>query len=84
MSMSYIRRTYGVPCKRGARVQCIRKWGHPTGVVVSAKGAYIRIRFDGDRATFRVKFHPTDVKWLADDDTTRIERRRDIETVRGE
>lgn len=44
MTAEYIRRTYGVPAKRGVRV---RVDGH-AGVVTSC-GHYIRVRFDGER-----------------------------------
>lgn len=54
MSMEYIRRYYGVPARRGARV----KASGEAGTIVASKGCYLRIRFDG-RPYGRVNFHPT-------------------------
>lgn len=51
MSMAYIRKAYGVPAKRGARVKFT---GNPDrsrqlGAVVGARGHYLRVRMDGER-----------------------------------
>lgn len=51
--MTYIRRTYSVPAKRGARV---RFCGLP-GAVVGSNGGYLRVRLDG--STRSIKCHPT-------------------------
>lgn len=56
MSMDYIRRTYKVPAKRGARVRV--NWGHPAeGVITGAAGARLRIRLDGEKRSRTA--HPT-------------------------
>jgi len=61
MSMAYIRKTYGVPARRGMRVTyqpdtAGRAPWH--GVITSAQGAYLRIRRDGDTRTYPAPFHP--------------------------
>ena len=53
MSAAYVRRYYGVTFKRGDRVTVD---GRP-GVIVSFPGAYLGVRFDGERFTSRA--HPT-------------------------
>ena len=61
MTMKYIRDTYGVPAYRGARVRyCRGKLGMDPriGTIMSADGAYLRIRFDGDLRTYPAPFHP--------------------------
>jgi hypothetical protein len=61
VSMDYIRRTYGVPARRGARVQYDGVTvGQPPllGTITSATNSgHIRVRFDGERRTH--KLHPT-------------------------
>lgn len=61
MSMEYIRRTYNVPAKRGARVQYDGVTvGHPPllGTITSATNSgHLRVRFDGEHRT--LKLHPT-------------------------
>lgn len=57
MSLPYIRDTYRVPARRGAR---IRYTGEPKpheGVIVGAQDAWIRVRFDG--AKHIDSLHPT-------------------------
>jgi hypothetical protein len=67
MSMDYIRRSYGVPAKRGARVTW---WDCMTdrqvqGTIVGARGHYLRIRFDDEartrtlHPTWRIGYHET-------------------------
>ena len=56
----YINRTYAVSLGRGSRVEYTgdKKSGPRQGVVTSAEGAHINVRFDGDsKATG--PFHPT-------------------------
>lgn len=63
MSMEYIRKTYGVPARRGARVEFMPgKVGHAPwrGTITSASGGYLYIRRDGDKHTYPASFHP---KW---------------------
>lgn len=61
MSMDYIRRTYGVPAKRGARIQFDGGDPHDgpqLGTITSATcSGHIRVRFDGQRRVCRL--HPT-------------------------
>ena len=51
-SLDYVKRTYGVPVKRGQRV--IHEGEH--GTVTSGDGAHVRVRFDG--RAFSVPCHP--------------------------
>lgn len=64
MSMSYIRKFYGVPARRGARIEYTE--GNAvviTGVIRSARGAYLRVMPDGFNAS--ITLHPTwNVKYL--------------------
>lgn len=64
--MDYIRRTYGVPARRGARLLFIG--GNPdpesddkvktlAGTIVGSRGQYLRVRMDGE-ARIRT-LHPT-------------------------
>lgn len=53
MSMEYIRRTYGVPAKRGMRVVIDGKPGR----IVSSMGGYLRVRLDGELRPSN--YHPT-------------------------
>jgi hypothetical protein len=64
--MEDIRRTYGVPAKRGARVEYQPENKEPwQGTVVSAKRGYLRIRKDGEKRTYPAPFHPTwNLKYL--------------------
>lgn len=64
MSMSYIRQTYGVPAKRGGRVEYKNSNGRiMPGVITSARGPYLRIRLDGDN--YSLPYHPTwNIKYL--------------------
>lgn len=53
LSFNYVRRYYGVPAKRGARVKFCGKPGRMT----SGNGHYVRILLDGDKRPIIV--HPT-------------------------
>jgi hypothetical protein len=62
MSMDYIRRTYGVPARRGGRVIYTDTTGKAwPGVITSARNGRLLVRLDdnlaGSRA--RAKLHPT-------------------------
>lgn len=61
MSLKYIRKTYGVPAYRGQRVTYRKDENHApkSGKITSARGAYLRIFFDGDLKTYPGVFHPT-------------------------
>lgn len=56
--MEYIRKTYGVPAKRGGVIEYTdprgQKW---RGTIRGASGGYLRIQLDGIRHTDN--FHPT-------------------------
>lgn len=58
MTMDYIRRTYGVPAKRGARV--LLRDGRE-GVVTSASH-YVRVRVNGEKRVHQR--HPLDLAWI--------------------
>ena len=57
MGMDYIRKTYGVPAKRGMRVIA---YGKP-GVITSAHGPHLMIRLDDYKHPR--PYHPSDVKY---------------------
>jgi hypothetical protein len=71
--MEYIRKTYNVPAKRGARIEftgdSLAKFIYgflykgKKGTIVAARGGYIRVRFDGQ---IDIKtLHPTwEVRYL--------------------
>jgi hypothetical protein len=54
MSLSEIRRRYGVPARRGARVT----FEGEGATITSARGHHLRLRFDGRLRTEPAKFHP--------------------------
>lgn len=63
MSMKYIRDTYGVPAKRGGRVEFTGSALPIMGTITGSKGARLRIRLDG--ATVSLNYHPTwELKYL--------------------
>ncbi len=57
--MEYIRNTYGVPAKRGGRVEyCYPEGSEPrAGTIVGSRGAKLRIRLDGN--SYVGNYHPT-------------------------
>lgn len=59
MSMDKIRRYYGVPAKRGARVRYTGEGPDKPeyGTITSAHGSHLRIRLDGHKLSYI--FHPT-------------------------
>lgn len=59
--MDYIRRTYGVPSKRGARIIYTGSpiLGSVGGVIVGSRGAYLRVRMDDGHPSSLVTLHPT-------------------------
>lgn len=61
MSIAWIRKTYGVPAKRGTRVRytgdCTARGEPRLGTIGGAAGQYLRIRMDGD--SFSGRYHPT-------------------------
>jgi len=58
MSMEYIRKTYGVPAKRGGDVRVMLDDGVGIpGTITGSKGKYLRIRIAGRRRSGL--YHPT-------------------------
>lgn len=57
MSMDYIRRTYGVPAKRGGRIAFTGATKAAQGVIVGSRGAHLRVRMDDSGLTHSL--HPT-------------------------
>ncbi|SPU49879.1 hypothetical protein [Bordetella trematum] len=57
MSLNYIRDTYGVPAKRGARVEYTGNGCAIQGTITSSRGAHLMVRLDGHK--FSNPFHPT-------------------------
>jgi hypothetical protein len=58
VSMKYVRATYQVPAKRGARVRYEWPDGVPReGTIVGSKDQYIKVRLDGDEHWGL--YHPT-------------------------
>lgn len=57
MSFEYIEQTYGIIVKKGDRV----KYEGKEGIIVSASGAYLEIRWDGER---RLQlYHPMSIEY---------------------
>ena len=56
-TMNYIRQTYGVPAKRGARVRYTGVGTPRYGTIKSACGGHLRVLLDGDSTPRR--YHPT-------------------------
>lgn len=57
MSIEYIRKTYGVPAKRGGRVRYTGAKEPQLGTIVATDGAYLKIRLDGKKHA--LPYHPT-------------------------
>ena len=58
MSMKYIRRTYGVPARRGGRVEYLASDGERMfGTITGSRGGNLRVRLDV--ADHSMCFHPT-------------------------
>lgn len=63
MSLQYIRKTYGVPAKRGMRVRYADGAGVVwNGAITSAKGPHLRVLVDDRVPGYRGRLllHPTD------------------------
>lgn len=59
MSMESIRRSRGVPAKRGGRITYTGGDQPRSGTILSARNGYLRIRFDGEEKRDPSPFHPT-------------------------
>lgn len=57
MNMQWIRETYGVPAKRGGRVEYTGGSQSRCGTITGTGGCGILIRLDGDK--YSLPFHPT-------------------------
>lgn len=57
MSFAYVRKYYGVPAKRGGRVEYTGDGKSELGTIISANGSHLNIRLDGIKHT--MPFHPT-------------------------
>lgn len=58
MSMQTIRRQYGVPAKRGAKIRYTPPYHEPRdGIIVGSRDAYLRAKLDDEKRT--VFLHPT-------------------------
>lgn len=62
MSFEYVRKTYGVPAKRGARVRILAWDGWCEGTLTSADH-HVVVRPDA-WPNARLRYHPTDVVYL--------------------
>ena len=62
MSMDYIRTTYGVPAKRGGRIE--HTYNGRFGTITGSRGARLRIKLDGDNHSG--SYHPTwELRYIA-------------------
>ena len=58
MSIEGVRKYYGVPARRGGRVEYMGERGKPQyGTICGARGSHLSIRLDGCKHSRR--FHPT-------------------------
>ncbi|MEN6534115.1 MAG: hypothetical protein ABFD89_10665 [Bryobacteraceae bacterium] len=57
MSMDYIRDTYGVPAKRGARIEYTGGEVPRLGTIIGTRNAHIKVRFDD--SPIHGNLHPT-------------------------
>jgi len=63
--MEYIRDTYGVPAKRGGRVEYRGGAEIQTGTITGSDGHYLRIRMDGEKHSR--DYHPAWAMRFLDD-----------------
>lgn len=65
MSMEYVREYYGVPAKRGGRVQVKMDYEYEdngkTGTITRAT-QYVFVRLDGEKRS--IPFYPKELKYL--------------------
>ena len=67
--MEWVRKTYGVPAKRGVRVEYTGEISPQIGTITSAKDGYIRVRMDGDN--YSGIYHPTwEMRYLSAEGNT--------------
>lgn len=64
MSLSYVRKAYGVPAKKGGRVRYTGEGRDEFGTIIGASGPHLKVRLDGVR--HGMPFHPTwEIEYLA-------------------
>ena len=69
MSMEYIRKYYQVPVKRGMKVIADGELGN----ITSARGAYLRIRLEGEKRPSI--YHPTwEIQYITKDGVKRFDK----------
>ncbi|MBN8955000.1 MAG: hypothetical protein J0H17_00070 [Rhizobiales bacterium] len=65
MSIAWIRKAYGVPAKRGGRVEYTGEGKPEFGTIAGAKGSHLSIKLDSCKHT--MPFHPTwKIRYLED------------------
>jgi hypothetical protein len=70
--MEYIRRTYGVPAKRGCWIEFSDDGEKHRGIIVGSRGPYLRVRIYSE--AFIATLHPTwNIRYLTDDETKEAE-----------
>lgn len=57
----YIKDYYGVPAKRGAKIE----YNGKPGTVTGTHGPHVKVRLEGQKHSNC--YHPTDLKWLEAD-----------------
>lgn len=68
----YIRSYYGVPAKKGQRIELTHQGKLRRATISGAHNQYIKLKFDGDAKPFPGVFHPTDdVRYLTEADVQR-------------
>ncbi len=66
MSMTWVRKNYRVPAKRGGRVEYTGDGKPELGTIRSASGGYLNIQLDSVKHT--MPFHPTwEIRYLEGD-----------------
>jgi hypothetical protein len=66
MSMEWVRKTYGVPAKRGGRIIYTGSSEPEYGTIVGTRSGRLLIRLDGMKYTHPLPFHPTyELRYLA-------------------
>lgn len=65
MSIAWIRNNYGVPAKRGGRVEYAGRGTPMLGTIVGTNGPHLRIVLDGEKHV--MPYHPTwKIRYLDD------------------
>lgn len=65
MSLDWVRKSYGVPAKKGGRVEYTGHGKPQLGTITGARGVHVMIRLDG--AKHAMPYHPTwKLRYLAE------------------